>query len=175
MSLQIKISQNSFIYLFIYVYMPKIKISMPWLNCTKQRRLSVSSQINARDASGQTPLHLACERGDVACVKELLEESQARTDIRDRNGETPIHCAAKQDTPAIIQVRRSRRGVTGYIYVCFLRCASPPPSSPRSGHVFADVLGRERAEQQRGDAAPRGLPYGARRGRQSSAGGRGQV
>ncbi|XP_059189074.1 85/88 kDa calcium-independent phospholipase A2 isoform X2 [Centropristis striata] len=68
----------------------------------------VQSQINARDVSGQTPLHLACERGDTPCVKELLEESQARTDIKDRNGETPMHCAAKQDTPAIIQVLCSR-------------------------------------------------------------------
>uniref|UniRef100_A0A667WY68 phospholipase A2 n=1 Tax=Myripristis murdjan TaxID=586833 RepID=A0A667WY68_9TELE len=68
----------------------------------------VQSQINARDASGQTPLHLACERGDTVCVKELLEESQARTDIRDRNGETPMHCAAKQDSAVIIQVLCSR-------------------------------------------------------------------
>ncbi|XP_036965598.1 85/88 kDa calcium-independent phospholipase A2 isoform X2 [Acanthopagrus latus] len=68
----------------------------------------VQSQINARDASGQTPLHRACERGDSACVKELLEESQARTDIKDRNGETPLHFAAKQDSPAIIQIMCSR-------------------------------------------------------------------
>lgn len=68
----------------------------------------VQSQINARDASGQTPLHRACERGDSACVKELLEESQARTDIKDHNGETPLHFAAKQDSPAIIQVMCSR-------------------------------------------------------------------
>ncbi|XP_034534888.1 85/88 kDa calcium-independent phospholipase A2 isoform X1 [Notolabrus celidotus] len=68
----------------------------------------VQSQINTRDASGQTPLHLACERGDAACVTELLDESQARTDIRDRNGETPMHCAAKQDSTAIIQVLCSR-------------------------------------------------------------------
>uniref|UniRef100_A0A669D0N1 phospholipase A2 n=1 Tax=Oreochromis niloticus TaxID=8128 RepID=A0A669D0N1_ORENI len=64
--------------------------------------------INARDASGQTPLHLACERADATCVKELLEESQARTDIKDRNGETPIHYAAKQDSTVIIQVLCSR-------------------------------------------------------------------
>ncbi|KAM3624377.1 uncharacterized protein V6R79_022688 [Siganus canaliculatus] len=68
----------------------------------------VQSQINTRDASGQTPLHLACERGDLACVKELLEESQARTDVKDRNGETALHFAAKQDNPAVIQVMCSR-------------------------------------------------------------------
>lgn len=68
----------------------------------------VQSQINSRDASGQTALHLACERGDLACVKELLEESQARTDIKDRNGETPMHYASKQDSPVIIQALCSR-------------------------------------------------------------------
>ncbi|XP_041959745.1 85/88 kDa calcium-independent phospholipase A2 isoform X2 [Alosa sapidissima] len=64
----------------------------------------VLSQINARDGQGQTPLHLACERGDVACVSELLDECQARTDIKDKNGDTPMHCAAKQDTAAVIEV-----------------------------------------------------------------------
>ncbi|XP_038862181.1 85/88 kDa calcium-independent phospholipase A2 isoform X1 [Salvelinus namaycush] len=64
----------------------------------------VQSQINARDGAGQTPLHLACERGEVACVRELLEECQARTDIKDKNGETPMHCAAKQDSATIIQM-----------------------------------------------------------------------
>ena len=72
------------------------------------RHLSASSQINVRDASGQTSLHLACERGDLLCVKELLEECQARTDIKDRNGETPVHLAAKQDSPAILQVRHKQ-------------------------------------------------------------------
>ncbi|KAM9818922.1 85/88 kDa calcium-independent phospholipase A2 isoform 3-T5 [Syngnathus typhle] len=68
----------------------------------------VQSQINARDALGQTPLHLACERSDAACVKELLEESQARTDIRDHQGETPMHIAAKHDSPGVIQALCSR-------------------------------------------------------------------
>uniref|UniRef100_A0A3B5JY67 phospholipase A2 n=1 Tax=Takifugu rubripes TaxID=31033 RepID=A0A3B5JY67_TAKRU len=64
----------------------------------------IQSQINSRDASGQTPLHLACAHGDPVCVKELLEESQALTDIKNHNGETPMHFAAKHDSPAIIQV-----------------------------------------------------------------------
>ncbi|XP_062845564.1 85/88 kDa calcium-independent phospholipase A2 isoform X2 [Trichomycterus rosablanca] len=64
----------------------------------------VLSQINMRDSQGQTPLHLACERGDANCVRELLEECQARTDIRNMNGDTPMHCAAKQDSAGIIEV-----------------------------------------------------------------------
>uniref|UniRef100_A0A8K9UWD0 phospholipase A2 n=1 Tax=Oncorhynchus mykiss TaxID=8022 RepID=A0A8K9UWD0_ONCMY len=66
------------------------------------------NHINARDGAGQTPLHLACERGEVACVRELLEECQARTDVKDKNGETPMHCAAKQDSATIIQALCSR-------------------------------------------------------------------
>uniref|UniRef100_A0A7N6BZX5 phospholipase A2 n=1 Tax=Anabas testudineus TaxID=64144 RepID=A0A7N6BZX5_ANATE len=71
-------------------------------------RLCLKHNYSPNSAQCQTPLHLACERGNVACVKELLEESQARTDIKDRNGETPVHSAAKQDSPAVIQVLCSR-------------------------------------------------------------------
>ncbi len=84
--------------------------------------------MNARDAQGQTPLHLACERGDVGCVRELLEECQARTDIKDKNGETPMHCAAKQDSAVIIEVRGHLRaciqsaecqiGASEIVYFC---------------------------------------------------------
>ncbi|XP_055014773.1 85/88 kDa calcium-independent phospholipase A2 isoform X2 [Boleophthalmus pectinirostris] len=71
-------------------------------DCLKHNH--VQSVINSQDSSGRTPLHLACERGDVGCVRELLEESQARTDIKDQSGDTAMHYAAKQDSPAVIQV-----------------------------------------------------------------------
>uniref|UniRef100_A0AAR2IQI5 phospholipase A2 n=1 Tax=Pygocentrus nattereri TaxID=42514 RepID=A0AAR2IQI5_PYGNA len=61
----------------------------------------IFSQMNVRDAQGQTALHIACERGEVGCVRELLEECQARTDITDKNGDTPMHCAAKQDSESV--------------------------------------------------------------------------
>uniref|UniRef100_A0AAR2LL90 phospholipase A2 n=1 Tax=Pygocentrus nattereri TaxID=42514 RepID=A0AAR2LL90_PYGNA len=64
----------------------------------------VLSQMNVRDAQGQTALHIACERGEVGCVRELLEECQARTDITDKNGDTPMHCAAKQDSATVVNV-----------------------------------------------------------------------
>lgn len=49
------------------------------------------------------------------------------------------------------------------------------PSFPHSDHVLTVVLGREWAEQCRGDTAPRGLPSGTHGVCQSFAGGWGQV
>uniref|UniRef100_A0AAV2LF26 phospholipase A2 n=1 Tax=Knipowitschia caucasica TaxID=637954 RepID=A0AAV2LF26_KNICA len=63
----------------------------------------VQSEINSQDRCGRTPLHLACAREDAGCVRELLEESQARTDLKDHSGDTAMHYAAKQDSPGVIQ------------------------------------------------------------------------
>ncbi|XP_028316565.1 85/88 kDa calcium-independent phospholipase A2-like [Gouania willdenowi] len=66
------------------------------------------SHINSQNEVGQTPLHLACERGDLASVKQLLDESQARTDIRDCHGDTPMHCACKHESSAFVEALCSR-------------------------------------------------------------------
>lgn len=60
--------------------------------------------MNSTDSEdGCTPLHLACRKGDMACLLELLE-CHARVDVTDRNGETVFHYAVRGHNPQIIEV-----------------------------------------------------------------------
>lgn len=60
--------------------------------------------MNSTDSEdGCTPLHLACRKGDVECLLELLE-CHARVDITDKNGETVFHYAVRGNNPQIIEV-----------------------------------------------------------------------
>ncbi|NWZ42674.1 PLPL9 phospholipase, partial [Brachypodius atriceps] len=60
--------------------------------------------VNSTDSEdGCTPLHLACRKGDMECLLELLE-CHARVDITDRNGETVFHYAVRGNNPQIIEL-----------------------------------------------------------------------
>ncbi|XP_008945713.1 PREDICTED: 85/88 kDa calcium-independent phospholipase A2, partial [Merops nubicus] len=60
--------------------------------------------VNSRDSEeGCTPLHLACRRGDVECLLELLE-CHARVDLTDSNGETVFHYAVRGNNPQIVEL-----------------------------------------------------------------------
>ncbi|KYO36334.1 85/calcium-independent phospholipase A2 [Alligator mississippiensis] len=50
-----------------------------------------------------TPLHLACRKGDIKCLRELMD-CHARLDITDRNGETVFHYAVRGGSPEIIEL-----------------------------------------------------------------------
>ncbi|XP_010293940.1 PREDICTED: 85/88 kDa calcium-independent phospholipase A2-like, partial [Phaethon lepturus] len=68
------------------------------------RHNRVLSCVNSRDSEdGCTPLHLACRKGDMECLLELLE-CHARVDITDRNGETVFHYAVQGNNPQIIEL-----------------------------------------------------------------------
>ncbi|XP_027571024.1 85/88 kDa calcium-independent phospholipase A2 isoform X2 [Pipra filicauda] len=68
------------------------------------RHNHILSCVNSTDSEdGCTPLHLACRKGDMECLLELLE-CHARVDITDRNGETVFHYAVRGSNPQIIEL-----------------------------------------------------------------------
>ncbi|XP_039189482.1 85/88 kDa calcium-independent phospholipase A2 isoform X1 [Crotalus tigris] len=65
----------------------------------------ILSCINSNSSDNEcTPLHLACQKGDFECLKELMEECHARVDLTDRNGETVFHYAVRGSNPKIIEL-----------------------------------------------------------------------
>ncbi|XP_074933215.1 85/88 kDa calcium-independent phospholipase A2 [Phalacrocorax aristotelis] len=68
------------------------------------RHNHVLSCVNSTDSEdGYTPLHLACRKGDMECLLELLQ-CHARVDITDRNGETVFHYAVRGNSPQVIEL-----------------------------------------------------------------------
>lgn len=71
------------------------------------------SCINSNDGEeGCTPLHLACRKGDIDCIRELVEECHARVDLTDKNEDTVFHYAVRGSNPKIVEVRHGKEGVT---------------------------------------------------------------
>ncbi|NXC43976.1 PLPL9 phospholipase, partial [Penelope pileata] len=68
------------------------------------RHNRVLSCVNSTDSEdGCTPLHLACRKGDMGCLQELLE-CNARADVTDWRGETVFHYAVRGSNPHIIEL-----------------------------------------------------------------------
>ncbi|NXI48782.1 PLPL9 phospholipase, partial [Chloroceryle aenea] len=65
------------------------------------RRLHSVNSTDSED--GCTPMHLACRKGDMECLLELLE-CHARVDITDKNGETVFHYSVRGNNPQIIEL-----------------------------------------------------------------------
>uniref|UniRef100_UPI00398EA7F7 85/88 kDa calcium-independent phospholipase A2 isoform X2 n=1 Tax=Pristiophorus japonicus TaxID=55135 RepID=UPI00398EA7F7 len=60
---------------------------------------------------GMTPLHLACKKEDVDCVRELVEGCGVRLDIADKHGETVYHYAAHQSSCQVIELLSKQRSI----------------------------------------------------------------
>ncbi|CAF0715061.1 unnamed protein product [Brachionus calyciflorus] len=61
------------------------------------------SIINAQDLNGNTPLHIAIERGSKECVTYLLNKN-ADTTIKNKNSYAPIHQCVISNQPEILDI-----------------------------------------------------------------------
>ena len=59
--------------------------------------LSQGANANARDENGFTPLHMACSRGHVETLDELLK-CGPNVDAQDQLGQTALHYSAAKDS-----------------------------------------------------------------------------
>ncbi|XP_066489586.1 85/88 kDa calcium-independent phospholipase A2 isoform X2 [Tiliqua scincoides] len=76
------------------------------------RHNCILSLINSDESDNQcTPLHLACQKGDLECMRELVEECHSRLDLRDGNGDTVFHYAVRGRNPKIIELLGNRSTV----------------------------------------------------------------
>ena len=56
-------------------------------------RLRRGDDVDARNAEGKTPLHLAAEMGNTLIIEWLITEGQANPNVRDAQGRTPMEVA----------------------------------------------------------------------------------
>jgi ankyrin repeat protein len=67
---------------------------------TKLRELVAKGKsLDASNRNGETLLHLACRRGDLATVQFLLEEAHVNTDVCDDMGRTILHDVCWRTSP----------------------------------------------------------------------------
>ena len=62
-----------------------------------------------KDSEGRTPLHTACQHGQIEVVKIHIQNLRAVTDtnlleITDANGNTPLHLACEGGSIAVVQL-----------------------------------------------------------------------
>ena len=70
-----------------------------------ERLLKAGADLNAKDKSGTTPLHLAAAKNSTPAVLEVLLKAGADVNAKTTGGVTPLHFAAfSNPSPAVLEV-----------------------------------------------------------------------
>ncbi|XP_033017864.1 85/88 kDa calcium-independent phospholipase A2 isoform X2 [Lacerta agilis] len=73
------------------------------------RHNHILSCINSNSGDNEcTPVHMACQKGDMECLRELVEQCHARLDVTDKNGDTVFHYSVRGNNPEIIELMGTR-------------------------------------------------------------------
>jgi len=65
--------------------------------------LKARADKNARDSSGQIPLHAAAARGAPLAIDVIVNLKGDNIDVRDNKGRTPLHLAASSGKPKTVR------------------------------------------------------------------------
>ena len=81
------------------------------------------ANVNAASKSGQTPLHLAAERGSHELCSILIESGGANPNLQDLDGNTPLHLAVRSRQVYTIRrlIGEEFRSVLCCLYRTFLK------------------------------------------------------
>jgi len=97
--------------------------------------ISHGADVNFQDEHGNTPLMLACQKGDIELVSHLMEKCDAKVNIQNKEGDTPLLLALNNgrllvakflinECDACIDVRDSF-GDTPLLLVCKIKKQNP--------------------------------------------------
>ena len=72
---------------------------------TIQLLLDRGAGIDIKDSKGYTPLHLACQQGNLVHVAELLLEQGANIEAKTNQGSTALHMCSSGDVALLLLIR----------------------------------------------------------------------
>lgn len=60
--------------------------------------------MNIQNARGQTPLHIAAQKGDISIVRLLLDSKTVNVNAQDSSGATPLHLASENGHIEVVKL-----------------------------------------------------------------------
>lgn len=108
--------------------------------------LKRGADVNSVTLGGSSVLHFACENGQFAVVKLLIETYGADINVRDKSGHTPLDCALKRNYSMIIDFLQGKLGtkkspLKNLLFACVP--AKPAMYAPKSFAPPAWETGRQ--------------------------------
>ncbi|MGB7894332.1 MAG: ankyrin repeat domain-containing protein [Microcoleus sp.] len=81
---------------------------------TKEVAALLMLDINARDESGNTPLHLAVQDNRLEVVSFLIANG-AKVNVKNKSGDTPLHLAVQDNIPPRVSFPKNRPAIVSFL------------------------------------------------------------